>query len=345
MVQYIETDGTSLLHAEIFSKIELILLHGESAPVITPRANLIVQNGIYYFHDPILSKICLFDQSGRYLNSVGEKGRGSGEYLDFTDWILEEDGNISIYNGYGGLYTYTPQGQFIHLTEYPYKSPHFATFANQQYHYFGHGLNQPFQLYITDRQMEPVDSCLTAYPVMPFFLSAPRFTQYAASLYLCPPFGGEIYRFTTKNHKPQPAYTFDFNTFALPDAFFRQEGVRASAEFISDKTIALKDVFFEAKHHAVLVARILNIMTAKPNRTLYGILEKEDKQWHWFYMKEDDFLNFQNIKYIDDDDLYFFAEPALLKEAGLARRFPELDTLSDDDNMVMLKCVLHAGKL
>ena len=345
MVQYLEADARSLLHTEIFSKVELVFLHGESAPIITPRANLIVQNGIYYFHDPNHSKVCLFDQNGRYLNSVGEKGRGSGEYLDFTDWTLEENGDISIYNGFGGLYTYTPQSQFIRLTEYPYKSPHFTKFANQQYHYFGHGFNRSFQLYITDGQMEAVDSCFTAYPIMPFFSSAPRFTQHGGSLYFCPPFGSEIYRFTARDHRPQLAYDFDFNTFALPDNFFKQEGVRASAEFLSDKTIALKEAFFEGDHHAVLVARILNIMTAKPNRTLYGILDKKDQQWHWFYMKEGDYMNFLHVKYLDDTTLYLLAEPALLKEAGLARRFTELDKLSDDDNVVILKCIIDKGRL
>jgi hypothetical protein len=342
-VQFPESDISTLLCSELFSNIELIPLLEKSAPIITSHyANMIVKNNTFYIGDVNLGKVCLFDQSGKYLNSIGSKGRGPGEYYNFRDFTVEENGNISIYGiPNWSLYTYTPQGALISQTEYLPPSISFAKLNDYQYHFLGHGSRHSFQLYITDNQHKLIDSCFTAYNVRPMETGTSPFTKCNKTLYLCPPEGGEVYRISGRNYVPQMAYSFDFDKYALPDGYFQHKGNHSELMDLlrSKKEVAFKCSFFENETHSVLAAIIANY-TNLTFRMLYGIMHKKSDRWHWFYMKENDLMYYFNLKYLDDTALYFIAEPAEMKEAGLSNLFPELGQLSDYDNVIVFKCNL-----
>ena len=101
--------------------------------------------------------------------------------------------------------------------------------------------------------------------------------------------------------------------------------------------------FFENETHAALVAFIRFFIeddSGDTLRMLYGILDKKSNKWNWFYMKENELPLYFNLKYMDNTALYFVAEPAEMKESGLSKRFPELDQMSDYDNVIIIKCSL-----
>ena len=167
-VLYPEFDLASLLSSDLFSNVEIIPLHGESAPIMTSLgSDLIVQNNLYYFLPFALQKVCLFDQSGKYLNSIGSIGRGPGEYLQMRSVMLEENGDISIY-GYGTtkttLYTYTPQGAFVDQTAISSSLPtmFFAASNGYRYHFGGHGHGTVHHKRFTE--MERIQTPQTAHP-------------------------------------------------------------------------------------------------------------------------------------------------------------------------------------
>lgn len=59
--------------------------------------------------------ICLFDYRGKYINSIGKKGKGPGEYLDASSiTTIMNDSIVVILSGYKSkLYFYNLQGKFI----------------------------------------------------------------------------------------------------------------------------------------------------------------------------------------------------------------------------------------
>ena len=336
-VQYNDSTGTELLSSPFIEDIEIVTFWGKDAPVLGLWSNIIIKDDRYVLIQS--GKTHLYDATGKYLNSVGVKGRGSGEYQDFSDLIIEENGDISVYSGVeGALFTYDSQGRFLKKTEYLYRSMNFCKDNRYNYHYYGHGGGKPYQLYITDNENHTIDSCLASSNVMA--IGGAVFSTFGDALNLSPVYGGEVYRLD--DGKVSIVYNFDFGSFQLSKAFYQSDWGQSYAYLESNNT-ALKNRFFENQNYAVLQA-VAGNMGEDWARIVIGLLEKATSTWNWFYIKEGDFMDGLCLQYMDDSYIYFAADIESMKEAGLSNRFPVLDTLDPlEVEVVILKCKLVAA--
>ena len=126
-VSYPNEGEKAISWLDIFPDAEMIRLTGEQVPVLSPHNSLIVHNNMYYVIDPRHTyKIYRYNQNGRYMNSIGAKGRGSNEYIYLTDVMVDNYGNIAIHSmGESALLTYSPDGQFLERKEFPYSPERF----------------------------------------------------------------------------------------------------------------------------------------------------------------------------------------------------------------------------
>lgn len=330
-VQYTPSSGVKLLSSSVFDDIEIIPLHGEMMPVLKPWCSMIVQNDTYYISSDIVH---LFDMNGKYLKSIGTNGRGPREFMYISNTTIEENGDISVYSSPEGLmFHYSPQGKFLGTTDYKSKAVALAIANGFKYHFFGNGRSPAFQLFVADNQDKVIGSYWPSSPVQNLIIS-PVFSEYNDTLILCPPYGGEVYKLFDGN--VEVSYTFDFGAYEFPDEYFQGANNRG-LNYLMNNRVAIKNMFFENQKYAFLQV-LISDSGNNSERMLYGILEKATSTWEWHYMNDDDFMSHYNLKFIDDSYVYFMAEPELMKEAGLADRFPILNTLSINDGMVILKC-------
>ena len=334
-VEYALSSGVELLSSSVFEDIEVIQLPGKAFPT---WSRLVAKNGLYYISGED-EKVHLFDASGNYLNSVGEVGRGPGEYTSFNGLTIEDNGDISIYSSTGILYTYSSQGCFLGSTEYPVSSPEFAKANGFNYHYFGNGGGHAYQLYIGDKQNYIIDSCLAAINAIALQLGS-VFSEYGNALNLCLPDDGDIYRLI--DGKADLSYTFDFGVYNLSSAYYRSSNMDETFAYIYSSANAFKCKFLENQSHAILEACVFD-GPQEMDRILYCILDKATSIWKWYYMNDGDFMDFYNLKYMDDSYLYFIAYPDTMTDANIAARFPALGALSEDCATVILKCKLATG--
>jgi len=76
-----------------------------------------------------------------------------------------------------------------------------------------------------------------------------------------------------------------------------------------------------------------------------GILDKRKDIWKWFNLDwEKRYLYFH--MYFDDEYAYFLASAELMREMhGMTERFPLLNTISEGNDTVILKCKTESIKL
>ena len=340
MVQYSASTGNELLSSTFFDDMEIIVLHGEGTPLFGPYVSMIAKNDTYYIADHFQSgKIYLFDKNGKYLYSVGELGRGKNEYLALSDMAIEKNGDISIYSSYEGmLYTFSPLGHFLRNTEFVYKSANLASLNGFNYHFFGDGSGASYQLYITDEKNCRIDSCIISPSNVPHFSpSPPVFTLFKGMLNLCLPLESEIYRL--KDEKWSVSYRFDLGEYTVPTEYYSKTRNEAM-KFLLSQTVAIKGPFFENQKYAVLQVTVCDYKQGL-TRINYGLLEKATSTWTWYYVNENDFLNNDNLKYMDDLYIYFIVEPALMKGISMIDRFPLFSEYTEEDGVVILKCRLR----
>ena len=316
---------------DIFPDAEMIRLTGEQLPVLNPQGYLIVHDNMYYVIDPYhTSKIYRFNQNGRYMNSIGSRGRGPNEYLYMTDVMVDNYGNVAIFStGTNALLTYSPDGLLLERKEFPYSPERFASLNGFNYHYMGTaGASMDYRLYVTDNSGETVGTLLPA-PKSPAIPNVKTFSLYGNTLNLCPPEGNDIYQL--KDGKIEVTYRFDFGSYNIPDEYYICSTYSELIDFFA-KGIACKNAFFESKYCAILM---IVIDTVKEYRLIYGVLNKRQNIWKWFNWNEDGFF----LQYLDEEYAYFTADPAEMKQIpGMTERFPLLNTVTDDDDIVILKC-------
>jgi len=323
---------------DVFPDIEMIRLTGEQLPVISPYAPLVVRDNIYYVVDRYASQqIHRFDQNGKYLNSIGSRGRGQNEYISMVDVMVDSHGNINVYSGHGDrtLLTYSSDGILLEREILPYASLRFASLNGFNYHYVG--IYSKYQLYVTDNsgQVKELFPSSSRAPIFPNFQT---FSLCDNALYFCPPDGNDIYQL--QNGKIEVKYRFDFGVYNIPDEYYKCNNEADLIDFMRYHTVAFKDAFYENKYCAILQ---LSILSGMEGWFAYGILNKQKNVWRWFNGNQDDFMFF---RYLDEEYAYFTADPELMKQTpGMIQRFPLLNTLTDNDNIVILRCKMASANL
>lgn len=79
------------------------------------------RNKKYYILDRHLQKaLFVFDEEGKFRNRIGRRGRGPGEFIEPTDFIVS-DSTVTVFDMFGHkLLYYNPDGTFIRSVRLPY---------------------------------------------------------------------------------------------------------------------------------------------------------------------------------------------------------------------------------
>ncbi len=327
---------------DLFPQMEIVQLGGENKPMFHVVSNLIVTENEYYIIDVnSTNKVHRFDKNGKFLNSIGNFGRGPQEYLDMTDVMIDSDGNVCIWSQFAeALFTYSPDGTLLDKTTLPYATERYFSHKGFDYfyigtagwHYEGTAANpKEYKLYVTEHGSKDI----VAQHLRANSHSAPNlqsFTLIDGQLYMCPNEGNEVY--TVNGSNKEQKYFFDFGQYNMPEEFYEALSMQEILAKMKELTVVNKHCFWENDDFAYLECSIQsNLISYKG---LCGITSGKKQNWKWYNweMMESYIL----FRYLDKDYAYFIADPADMKERPeLVERFPELSSIDPASGMVILK--------
>ena len=314
-----------------FPDMEMICLTGENLPMLTFFSDLVVHDNMYYVIDKVhTQQVHSFDQDGKYFSSVGSFGRGPNEYLDIADVLIDDNGNISIFSQkVNTLFTHSPDGVLLEKRKLPYPTERFISHNGLNYHYIGIASKLDYLLYVTNDNGEVVGEYLPT-PLAPTLGSLHRFSIDGDKLLLCPTEGNDIY--LLQDGKIETKYRFDFGEYNIPEEYYECANLASMLAVLEGRSIVYKNDLGENRDCFVLM---LGHFKNLDMTNFYGVWDKRKDQWKWYNHSEDDFVFF---KCFDDEYAYFTADPAAMKEIPeLVNRFPSLNTLTDEDGVVIIK--------
>lgn len=110
---------TTISLLDIFSDIEIIPLETTDKSLINNITKVISLGDKYYIFDKKQNKIFLFDQDGRFLNEINDIGSGPEEYIDISDFDINDQIITLLAPLNRALYNYNMSGTFIKKTQLP----------------------------------------------------------------------------------------------------------------------------------------------------------------------------------------------------------------------------------
>jgi len=120
-IDYSQSEKLSM--EDVFSKIEVIGLEGNSDSYVRNVDDLIYKDGYYYIVDN--QSIVAFDSVGKYCyNSIKRNGRGHNEYISLNGWYIE-GGDIYIMDNSGTVKRYDSLLNLKHMYSVPMKNVYY----------------------------------------------------------------------------------------------------------------------------------------------------------------------------------------------------------------------------
>lgn len=109
----IPVQGVDISISDIFTDLSVIPLETNDSSFIGSISKIELSNGkIYVLDKSSTKKVHIFDTVGNYVSSIGNIGRGNGEYLNVEDFALSND-TVVILSHPSMAYLYNNDGEFI----------------------------------------------------------------------------------------------------------------------------------------------------------------------------------------------------------------------------------------
>lgn len=107
--------------SDIVQEYQLIPLETSDSCLIGSVGKIIFDTTTFYLKDAASKLIYHFDMQGKFLNTIGRRGRGPFEYLYLDDYIVTKNKNILVLDGGNKkIITYTSKGEPVELQKLPF---------------------------------------------------------------------------------------------------------------------------------------------------------------------------------------------------------------------------------
>lgn len=335
-----------ILTSDLFSDATLIPL--DSTVVIGSNPDVSTGQGDLYIADYFLTKkIYRTNSTGRLINCIGELGKGSKEYLSFSDFEINTDTNHAIvYSGIDGKkYTYTCDGEFVgveNLDQPFYKA---KQSENGTWVYLGYA--NPHEkgrvVKIGSNAKIITESLDAKYKVMAMDEITPVFHKNGDYIYMRETVSNIIHRI--KDSDVEPLYEFDFDKYSIPDEYFKQSSDMDAMQYLFSRDFATIKKFMQNDDYAIVEVFVQR--TNRKHTTEIGVKNIKDGTWRWFNIKTDnestEMLRSGVATLTDNNEVLFIVDANDVINYGNKSVFKNSDIISNltsDNNPVIIKCKL-----
>ena len=322
--------------AEAVSSIELVPLETDEAHLLGSRVDLALLGGDYLLLDRQNVSVFRYSPEGRFLNEIGRRGNGPGEYNDIGN-VQVLDGKVHLFSHPAEELVFSPEGKLLEQrTEVSVGFGVYRTDAGLLTSYGYSGQKEHRVVFTEDGTGRetgflPLDARLLALDSDHVFSALPGggvgvLDSYSPTVYVFE--GGEL----------RPYLDFDFGKFAIAPDLFRAQDAFKAAEMLMAGDYALVWRYLEGVRHKLVQVNVSD------GAAWFGL--QDGKAWAWFTLPGYELENMAPFCCFRDEVLYGLFSPADVRKlaADLKGKITNpgvLEGLDDADNPVIAKIQLR----
>ena len=332
---------------DIFAKIEIIPLETTDSSLIGGTGDILVSiyNNQYYIYDDRTESLYCFDEHGKFVRKIGNKGPGPEEYAYVMGFNINKYKDVIEILSFGYLYTYELSGKFVSKIELPETDFPFLGMGilNDSIRLFSKmPRNGEDQLYIYSVQSNTiVNSFYQENPVVRFITQ--RGYKYNDSLYSCHPLVNKVFKINQQGL--EIVYAWDFGALNPEQTKFEKDiEVKGERLIQMYRSAQIKGIyvlqFQNDKYYYTYFSRFVNYDKVLHTNVFYD--KRNHKKFVFENFKED--VHFKPIMWNDDYALatllpdfslnkFKAIDPSILDEENRQK----LEAMKEDDNPFIIK--------
>lgn len=274
VIHFIDSSSMSEFLSEVHS-VNFIPIKSADNHLLGSRVELVLANdGTFVLCDMVNTIIYRYDSSGEFLNSIGRRGNGPGEYLNITN-VQAIKGGIAVITQFEGIKYFDLDGHFLYQEDNGDLGLQSLIVDEGILTYNGYLPTAKYRsTLLKDGRIEK-EYLPTKKPAIPYSTTIPQLTEYDGKLFLIDSYSNILYKY--ESGQLDPYLEFDFGEYAVPESYYKAEDVYEGAELLLSSEFAFIQRYLESDHFAL--AEIL-IQKHSGLKVVYGLFK--DSQWRWF---------------------------------------------------------------
>ena len=213
---------SSLFSDKIFGKIEMTPLETTDDCLVGAWPQLLLDGHYFFVYDPHQQVILRFDKSGSFMNRIGQRGRGPGEYSYINDFHIDPLSNlVELLESGGQIMRYHYNGAFLSSQHYDVNSYSFIKTGSAYWFNLGiRALSEEGRLVKISEDGTVIEHFLPVRTDWRIPFTDWNFTQCGERISFKDPLDHTVYRITDEG--PVETAVIDFGKYAIHrDAYDR----------------------------------------------------------------------------------------------------------------------------
>lgn len=252
---------------------EIVALDNNPDAYISIISSVLMKDSLIFIGDYKRFRVVIFDKSGKYIGSVGNKGRGPGEVISMYDFSIDDNNSISIYDR-NTVKEYSISGEMIKSNNLGFIPSKVATLKTGQMVFASNvprgNPETDFAIRLTDNKLRTIDSRLPIQSISnnAFVGQSDRLQLNADHAYFFSYAADTIYHINNKSIVP--VYYFSYDKKALvsfdlnPSMYFDQGDTYYDLHYYEIDDNCLLFFCYEGKYYCLIIniktneARVFN---------------------------------------------------------------------------------------
>lgn len=332
----IEEGNDISVFADGIKEVELIPLSTDATHLLGSQTNLILTENGYVVIDTPNSKIYHYNHAGEFINTIGRKGRGPGEYNTLLNAEISGD-SLFVFSAPQKMQCFRLDGKLLSEKKLSSLGKQTYIFHSDTLNYYDFSPTKKDRLVVTGRTGER-KHLRTTTSVLPYDMSSPRFSSNGSSVFLIDSYSTVIYQYI--NHQLTEHLKFDFGKYSIPEAFFSAGDPYKAATILLESDFAAINRYIETPE-----IKIVEVMMQSNGdlKFTYGLY---NQKWIWFDCNGYGEVLKESIKTANGKTLFALLDPSMLlpfAESRILDKVTNKETLkhiSENDNYVIAKIEL-----
>ena len=319
----------------LIQDIEIIPLETDDAHLLGSHVELLSDSLCWYLVDKDNGNIFRYSSNGSFLNKIGQRGNGPGEFIRLQDVQLVED-TLVVFSFSGSINRYRKDGSSIDTQNLSGLGDNSIWLDNGVLTYCGYRPDNKYRLSYIGLEGN-TDYLPSGHHVLNMSTGDPVFSQYADCIWVIDSYSPTVYCYTEQNNL-EAYLTFDFGKYQIPEDFYRFSSPIKGSEYLLGRDFARVSRFIPGKD-----GWLAEIPIQSPSRVTMAYCLNKRGSIHWFKQVEKDPF-FSAFRQIHDGSLYATIEPDAIRGMSkqIRRKIVNHDSLTPaDDNYVIAKIRLR----